>query len=410
MRNSGRKITVLALGLLAGLIALEVSLRVIGVAYSCWMQEGHIAKREPGTFVVLCVGDSFTEGAGVTPGRGYPSQLQELLRKQYPEKKIRVVNKGVGASNTTMILEKFDTYADTVDPDLVIILAGCANNWNAYGYGNYLKRNSLANRLHDFFYGIKTFKLIKLFTYEIKNKHERQGKRRMRHVSPEAVEWNHRGLAYESEGKYDEAIHCFNQALEKDPSYPETYAHVAKIHSRTGNQEEARRIYRRLLKENPRNYRYFSAFTSTLKWDSVAPEDQEDIRFIQEYANADPAVEDILKAAKDGVTYQREAGAWVSHDVEEMIQRAQRRGMKVIIQNYPYYYAPVGYINASLKEVAEKSEVPFINNEKVFERLFLEGERRDDYFSFDKEHCNEKGYRIMAENVNNCIFENGFMN
>ncbi len=129
-------------------------------------------------------------------------------------------------------------------------------------------------------------------------------------------------------------------------------------------------------------------------------EAEEDIQFVQEYAYTDPVVEDILKSATDRAVYLREVGAWIRHDVDKMIRQAQRRGIKVILQNYPGYYgASTRDINTSLKEAAQKNVVHFVDNERIFGRLFLQGEHKDDYYSFDKWHCNEKGYGVMARNV-----------
>ena len=132
MHVSKTKITALILGILLSLIVLEVSLRVVGLVYSHHAQDAKAFKREPGTFVILCFGDSFTAGMGAPQGRGYPAQLAEFFQKKYPEKKVRVVNKGIGGYNTAMILERFDESVNEVNPDVITILAGGANRWNAY--------------------------------------------------------------------------------------------------------------------------------------------------------------------------------------------------------------------------------------------------------------------------------------
>jgi len=39
-----------------------------------------------------------------------------------------------------MILEKFEENINKINPHLVIVLAGGANAWNAYGYGEHLNK------------------------------------------------------------------------------------------------------------------------------------------------------------------------------------------------------------------------------------------------------------------------------
>ena len=119
MRASGNKIITLILGLLVSLAVLEVSLRVVGVVYSHRAQDTRAVKRGPGTIAILCFGDSFTQGFGAPRGRGYPGQLAELLQEKYPGKHVTaVINKGLSAQNTAMVLQRFDEEVDAIHPDV----------------------------------------------------------------------------------------------------------------------------------------------------------------------------------------------------------------------------------------------------------------------------------------------------
>jgi lysophospholipase L1-like esterase len=408
MQNSWNKIIVLILGVLASLVVLEASLRIVGIVYSHRAREDNTVKRETGALVILCLGDSFTQGNGAPKGRGYPAQLAELLQKKYPGKEIKaVINKGISAHNTTMILQRFDEEVNEVNPDVIIILAGGANRWNAYGYGDYLNRNGLANRLNNWLYNIKTFKLARLFLFDFRNKKERLLEDYTfpteEKMSPAAEEWRRRGNKCHSEGKYDEAILWYEKIVEKYPLALSGYNGLRIMYNKIENKEGERRMFRKLIELDPERLEFYLAYTATLISTSD-PGFKEDIQFIQRYAHVNPVVGDILKRLTEMGKYHQEMKAWINHDIEEMIQRAQRRGIKVILQTYPYYDKGnagegLSFINEALRETAKKNLVLFIDNEQLFDQMFLKGENRDDYFDSAKVHCNEKGYGMMAKNI-----------
>ena len=79
----------------------------------------------PAPVKVACVGDSITHGAGASPGKDYPSQLQGLLGAQWQVKNF-------GVSGRTLLkkgdhpywTEKAFKDAQAFNPDVVIIMLG----------------------------------------------------------------------------------------------------------------------------------------------------------------------------------------------------------------------------------------------------------------------------------------------
>ena len=75
--------------------------------------------RAPLTIVAL--GSSSTEGVGASrPDRSYPSRLAALLKAQFPDAAIRVVNRGVGGELAPQMLARLDRDVLAEKPDLVI--------------------------------------------------------------------------------------------------------------------------------------------------------------------------------------------------------------------------------------------------------------------------------------------------
>jgi len=70
------------------------------------------------TYTILALGDSLTEGLGVTQEDSYPSQLQRLLPKN-----IKVVNAGLSGETSSGLLSRLD-WVLKQKPDLTILNIG----------------------------------------------------------------------------------------------------------------------------------------------------------------------------------------------------------------------------------------------------------------------------------------------
>ena len=82
-------------------------------------------EKRKGTRRIISLGDSCTFAGGYYP-RTYPGQLDVLIKKQYPQEKIEVINAGISGFNSDYALERLKTELLDYDPDLVIIYIG----WN----------------------------------------------------------------------------------------------------------------------------------------------------------------------------------------------------------------------------------------------------------------------------------------
>ncbi len=77
--------------------------------------------KDPGTFRIACLGDSFTFGHGVTEEATYASQLEEILNVEAGEPRFETQNFGIGGYNTDQELIVLRTKALRFEPDLVIL-------------------------------------------------------------------------------------------------------------------------------------------------------------------------------------------------------------------------------------------------------------------------------------------------
>lgn len=81
-------------------------------------------------FTILCVGDSTTEGLGVSTELSYPVCLQRFLDQNVPERKFKVINIGKGGMNSSQVLNRFKNNLEKYRPNLVLLLVGINDSWN----------------------------------------------------------------------------------------------------------------------------------------------------------------------------------------------------------------------------------------------------------------------------------------
>lgn len=120
--------------LLLVLASIVVSIELI-------LQVGHLAtvllvqdedSVDDGRQVVLCLGDSFTFGIGASEvdETSYPAALQRVLDERDPGV-WRVVNRGHPGRNSRQLLERIDGLLEREQPDEVLILLGINDRWSS---------------------------------------------------------------------------------------------------------------------------------------------------------------------------------------------------------------------------------------------------------------------------------------
>lgn len=72
-------------------------------------------------YIILCLGDSMTEPILDV---SYSLYLQELLDKNYPNRRVKVVTKAEGGYNSSMILKEAPAWIEQVKPNMVIVMMG----------------------------------------------------------------------------------------------------------------------------------------------------------------------------------------------------------------------------------------------------------------------------------------------
>jgi len=160
---------VTAAGVVFALVVLEIALRLLGSMHArehaeTWAVE-ETGRPEGCERLVLCVGDSWTEGIGAAVGNAYPDQLERLLDADPATADVCVVNRGRSAQNTALMLESLHGQIEALHPDLILVLCGHANQWNFHGGADYLRQHTAWAGPLDALARIRVFQLGQALWY-----------------------------------------------------------------------------------------------------------------------------------------------------------------------------------------------------------------------------------------------------
>jgi tetratricopeptide (TPR) repeat protein len=104
--------------------------------------------KPPSTFRILCLGESTTAGFPFEGSVPFPVQLRELLGRAYPRRRIEVLNAGISAISSYVVVDMLPELLEQTNPDLVVVYLGHNEFYGIYGSGSTLfpgKKRTLVN-------------------------------------------------------------------------------------------------------------------------------------------------------------------------------------------------------------------------------------------------------------------------
>jgi lysophospholipase L1-like esterase len=129
MRKILVRLSLVVFGLLLSAFAIEATLQ-LGALY-IRSQGGKVGSwTNVGALGVLSLGDSNTYGLHLADrNQAYPTMLQQLWRKRFPQQSIEVINAGVPGTNSSKLRNQFPALLRTFQPDVVTIMIGANDFW-----------------------------------------------------------------------------------------------------------------------------------------------------------------------------------------------------------------------------------------------------------------------------------------
>ncbi len=143
-------------GLGLAILLLEIGLRLGGWAFLLARREAPppITAMSNDSYRVLCLGESTTADLAVQGRKSYPAQLQRILNERAGEDRFAVINRGVPATTTDLIVAELPDLLDRQRPDLVVTMMGINDGplsdplFEAARSGGSLRVVKLARLLH----------------------------------------------------------------------------------------------------------------------------------------------------------------------------------------------------------------------------------------------------------------------
>lgn len=87
-----------------------------------YFREREFATPKPNdVYRIMVLGDSLTWGAGLALNERYTNRLESRIKKEFPDKKIEVLNFGMRGGSTTEERDNLKKFKDMVQPDFIIV-------------------------------------------------------------------------------------------------------------------------------------------------------------------------------------------------------------------------------------------------------------------------------------------------
>jgi len=440
-----QKIALVFLGFLLTIILLESGLRLGGFVLT-YIQEhkNRIALKQQDAFRVMCIGESTTAIGGKD---SYPSQLEKILNQNDIGLACTVFNKGIIATNTTILLSALEENLDRYNPDIVIAMMGVNDIVEPD-----LMCEEYQTKKQPFF--IQSFKVYKLFNmlgmhmraklqeashnlpktaqeyFTIGREYCVQGKYqdarnifdKVEAEYPEAYQvYIERGYLYRLEGRHDEAEDIFREAIIKLPYNVKAYLGLGSILEDFGRYEEAREVFTQALSLGNRDKnallsigrcfikqkQYARAERIFKKTELIYPDSDAAHSFLVTCYNAlgkSNLAQKHYDSAKE-LRFQN-INMLTTKNYQRTAEILKEKTIPFVCVQYPMRNVDI------LKYMLEPYEnIIFVDNELTFKNA-LQEEGYDTYFTVvfagDFGHCTPKGNRLLAKNIAKTILEDYF--
>jgi tetratricopeptide (TPR) repeat protein len=222
---------------------------------------------------------------------------------------------------------------------------------------------------------------------------------------------NYSGLAELSRDKLDKAgaLEWSKKGIAADPAFALNYFTLGRLYHSGGRRAEAYKMFEAGIRADPsarQNYMGMQIAASSESGgtpEAGLPEHDGYAELLREFSGVSRAAADYLGLTGAGRDINGEINAWVASDLEKAVALCRARNIGVMFVSNPSWNIGV------LEETARRLSVPFADNFSYFSGLWESGERKADYRAADGWHCNDRGYRVMAENVHKELAGSGLL-
>lgn len=110
---------------------------------------------------LLFIGDSITDAGrdpmdGKSLGQGFPLLIASYLQTRFPEKRLTILNRGVGGDRLSDVKSRWEEDCLIINPDIVTILIGINDTWNNIESNTALTESELSDFESDYRFLLKS--------------------------------------------------------------------------------------------------------------------------------------------------------------------------------------------------------------------------------------------------------------
>jgi len=408
MKKILRKLLFISLpSIFAMLVILEIGMRITGYLYNQYHNPDAHARIEDfnkGKFNILCLGDSFTFGAGALPDNSYPRQLERLLRRN-TGKDIRVINAGRLGDTSSLLLKNFRKDLARYNPDIAIVMIGINNFWNLEDSSYFILKNKAGylEKIDSALSHLRVYKLIKIGYLNFENNKKESLKRIRIEINKKSLRFSTLGEKLFLKGKYNLAKRALERAQALDKNNYQAYFWLVHTYNFLLEFEKAKKeSYKAIEAIDEWNDSFVSDLIMTVRM--TKKELKKIKRYIEaKYSRNSEKRKNFVKlidARLDFLEDKQMPKKVLEYDLNEIIRIAKSKGVTLILQTYPHD----NYLlyDVFLK-ISNKFNIQLVDNIMVFKEI-LKHSSVEDFFVPDG-HCNDKGYRIISEDVYNTLVE-----
>ena len=358
------RVMVIFLGVIFLFILLEIGLRVIGFAFIRIQDFRNRNEALAGEkYRIMCVGESTTALGGRD---SYPSQLEEILNNRGENRRFEVINKGIPGTDSSVILEQFESNLDQYDPDVVVAMTGANDRGGAIPY-----EGAPAADLTGFPHFLKIYKLTRLLLLDLSRRSSRD--------------------SGESAG-----------AAENFETVGELHDHTFRVRNRDGKKETQSDLNRaKALEEEGRLKDVEAINRQTSSTIAEACNEKSFTSLGVDYKGQGNKAQGDLYARKAEGLRMEHYCPMTMNNYRRMKGILDERDIGLVCVQYPMLSVePLKRLFASTEGIV------FVDNEMSYKRALENGDYGDlftDNCYGDFGHGTRRGNRILAENVADAI-------
>ncbi|HTY46019.1 MAG TPA: tetratricopeptide repeat protein, partial [Patescibacteria group bacterium] len=245
-----QNIALLVSSFLLAVIALEISLRLAGALF-LFTQEcrNRVSLHRKDTYRILCLGESTTAGA-------YPAFLEEALNRRNLGTRFTIIDKGMPAINTSVIVARLGYELNRYHPDMVITMMGINDTGVHMPYE--FDSGSGIGRVWK---SMRVYKLAKLLWLHTAVKIRQINACRLyrpqacaqalQPVARDEAGYIDLGMRLAQEGKSVEAEAAYKQALQLNPRSDRACFELGRLYRDAGDFLTAEALFKQVLQLNP---------------------------------------------------------------------------------------------------------------------------------------------------------------